>query len=134
VLSPVPHLGSGTDWEAVSQRYRDKIMQYLEDRYLPDLQKHIVTERRIDPRYFENTLNSYMGSAFGPQPVLTQSAYMRPHNQSKDIPNLYFCGAGTHPGAGLPGVIASGKIVAELIGGAPARKGAPRPEPTLAPV
>ena len=134
VLSPVPHLGSGTDWEAVGQRYRDRIMQYLEDRYLPDLQQHIVTERRIDPRYFENTLNSYLGSAFGPQPVLTQSAYMRPHNQSKDIPNLYFCGAGTHPGAGLPGVIASGKIVAELIGGAPARKGAKEPAPTLAPV
>jgi phytoene desaturase len=109
-------------------------MQYLEDRYVPDLQKHIVTERRIDPRYFQNTLNSYLGSAFGPEPVLTQSAYMRPHNQSKDIPNLYFCGAGTHPGAGLPGVIASGKIVAELIGGAPAKKGAPAPAPTLAPV
>ncbi|MFN9311296.1 FAD-dependent oxidoreductase, partial [Gemmatimonas sp.] len=80
------------------------------------------------------TLNSYMGSAFGPQPVLTQSAYMRPHNQSKDIANLFFCGAGTHPGAGLPGVIASGKIVAELIGGAPARKGAKEPAPSLAPV
>jgi phytoene desaturase len=134
VLSPVPHLGSNTDWEAVGQRYRDRIMQYLEDRYVPDLQQHIVTERRIDPRYFQNTLNSYMGSAFGPEPVLTQSAYMRPHNQSKDIPNLYFCGAGTHPGAGLPGVIASGKIVAELIGDAPAKKGAPAPAPTLAPV
>jgi phytoene desaturase len=127
VLSPVPHLGSGTDWEAVGQRYRDRIMQYLEDRYVPDLQQHIVTERRIDPRYFEGTLNSYMGSAFGPEPVLTQSAYMRPHNRSPDISNLYFCGAGTHPGAGLPGVIASGKIVAELIGGTPAARGAPAP-------
>ncbi|MFN9118902.1 MAG: phytoene desaturase [Gemmatimonas sp.] len=134
VLSPVPHLGSRTDWEAVGQRYRDRIMQYLEDRYLPELSQHLVTERRIDPRYFERTLNSYMGSAFGPEPVLTQSAYMRPHNQSKDISNLYFCGAGTHPGAGLPGVIASGKIVAELIGGAPARNPAPPPAPTLAPV
>lgn len=134
VLSPVPHLGSGTDWAAVGQRYRDRIMQYLEDRYLPDLSQHLVTEHRVDPRYFEQTLNSYMGSAFGPQPVLTQSAWMRPHNRSKEIPNLYFCGAGTHPGAGLPGVIASGKIVAELIGGAPARKGAPVPAPSLAPV
>jgi phytoene desaturase len=134
VLSPVPHLGSDVDWEAVGDRYRDRIMQYLEDRYVPDLSKHIVTERRIDPRYFENTLNSYVGSAFGPEPVLTQSAYMRPHNRSQDIPNLYFCGAGTHPGAGLPGVISSGKIVAELIGGAPARRGAPEAAPTLAPV
>lgn len=132
VLSPVPHLGSDVDWGQVGQRYRDRIMQYLEDRYLPELSKHIVTERRIDPRYFESTLNSYVGSAFGPEPVLTQSAYMRPHNRSPDIPNLYFCGAGTHPGAGLPGVIASGKIVAELIGGAPAKRGAPAPEPALA--
>ncbi|MCA0377336.1 MAG: phytoene desaturase [Gemmatimonadetes bacterium] len=133
VLSPVPHLGAKVDWEAVGQRYRDRIMGYLEERYLPGLSQHIVTERRIDPRYFERTLNSYMGSAFGPEPVLTQSAYMRPHNRSQDIPNLYFCGAGTHPGAGLPGVIASGKIVAELIGGAPARASPVTPEPTLQP-
>ncbi|HEY0929326.1 MAG TPA: phytoene desaturase [Gemmatimonas sp.] len=118
VLSPVPHLGSGTDWERVSERYRDRIMQYLEERYLPGLSQHVVTERRIDPRYFEGTLNSYLGSAFGPEPVLTQSAWFRPHNRDRDITNLYFCGAGTHPGAGLPGVISSGKIVAEMIGAA----------------
>ena len=131
VLSPVPHLGGDVDWEAVGQRYRDRIIGYLEERYMPELSKHIVTERRIDPRYFETTLNSYLGSAFGPEPVLTQSAYLRPHNVSKDIPNLYFCGAGTHPGAGLPGVISSGKIVAELIGGAPARAAAAAPELSL---
>lgn len=116
VLSPVPHLGGNVDWSRVGQRYRDRIMQHLEERYLPGLQSHIVTERRVDPRYFQGTLNSYLGSAFGPQPTLFQSAYMRPHNVSADIPNLYFCGAGTHPGAGLPGVIASGKIVADLVG------------------
>ena len=118
VLSPVPHLGANVDWERASQRYRDRIMQYLEEHYLPGLQSHIVTEHRIDPRYFEGTLNSYLGSAFGPEPTLLQSAYLRPHNQSQDISNLYFCGAGTHPGAGLPGVIASGKIVAGMIGNA----------------
>ena len=118
VLSPVPHLGGDVDWESVSQRYRDRIMAYLEAHYLPGLSQHIVSERRIDPRYFESTLNSYLGSAFGPEPTLMQSAYMRPHNVSPDIPNLYFCGAGTHPGAGIPGVISSGKIVAELIGSA----------------
>lgn len=118
VLSPVPHLGGAVDWARVGQQYRDGIMQLLEDRYLPGLQSHIVTERRIDPRYFEGTLNSYLGSAFGPEPTLLQSAYLRPHNQSQDIANLYFCGAGTHPGAGIPGVIASGKIVAEMIGSA----------------
>ena len=115
VLSPVPHLGGNVDWEKMSQRYRDRIIGYLEQNYLPELSRHIVTERRIDPRYFQTTLNSYLGSAFGPEPTLTQSAYMRPHNVSPDIPNLYFCGAGTHPGAGLPGVISSGKIVADLI-------------------
>ena len=129
VLSPVPHLGGDVDWEAVGQRYRDRIMAYLEERYLPGLSQHIVTERRIDPRYFETTLNSFMGSAFGLEPVLTQSAYMRPHNVSRDLPNLYFCGAGTHPGAGLPGVMSSGKIVADMIGPATAgaRSGSPIP-------
>lgn len=115
VLSPVPNLAGNVDWETVSGRYRDRIMAYLEERYLPGLRNHIVSERRIDPRYFEGTLNSYLGSAFGAEPTLLQSAYMRPHNVSPDIPNLYFCGAGTHPGAGIPGVIASGKIVADLV-------------------
>ena len=116
VLSPVPHLGGPTDWRVTSQAYRDRIMQYLEDRYLPGLSKHLVTEHRIDPLHFRDTLSSHLGSAFSVQPTLLQSAWFRPHNRSEDIPNLYFAGAGTHPGAGLPGVISSGKIVADLIG------------------
>jgi phytoene desaturase len=119
VLSPVPHLGGPTDWTTAAQPYRDAIIQYLEERYLPDLSKHIVTERRIDPIHFRDVLSSHLGSAFSVQPTLFQSAWFRPHNQSEDIPNLYFAGAGTHPGAGLPGVISSGKIVADLIGPAP---------------
>jgi phytoene desaturase len=119
VLSPVPHLGGSTDWATAAKPYRDRIMQYLEKRYLPGLSKHIVSERMIDPRYFEGTLNSYLGNAFAVQPTLLQSAWMRPHNVSEDIPNLYFAGAGTHPGAGLPGVMSSGKIVADMIGGVP---------------
>ncbi|MEO7521554.1 MAG: phytoene desaturase family protein, partial [Gemmatimonas sp.] len=115
VLSPVPNLAGNVNWEEVAQRYRDRIMAYLEERYLPGLRDHIVSEHRIDPRYFKTTLNSYLGSAFGAEPTLMQSAYMRPHNVSRDIPNLYFCGAGTHPGAGVPGVIASGRIVADLV-------------------
>ena len=118
VLSPVPHLGGPTDWTVAAQEYRDRIMQYLEDRYLPGLSKHIVTEHRIDPLHFRDTLSSHLGSAFSVQPTLLQSAWFRPHNKSEDIPNLYFAGAGTHPGAGLPGVISSGKIVADLIGSA----------------
>lgn len=116
VLSPVPHLASGTDWRIEGKRYRDRIVRYLEERYLPDLSRHIVTERWIDPLHFRDTLNSHLGSAFSVAPTLTQSAWFRPHNRSEDIPNLYFVGAGTHPGAGMPGVISSAKIVAKLIG------------------
>jgi phytoene desaturase len=118
VLSPVPHLGGETDWRTAAQPYRDAIIRYLEERYLPDLSRHIVTEHYIAPPHFRDTLNSYLGSAFSVEPVLTQSAWFRPHNQSEDIPNLYLVGAGTHPGAGLPGVISSGKIAADLIGNA----------------
>ena len=116
VLSPVPHLGGHTDWRVAAKPYRDRIMAYLEERYLPGLSKHVVTERRIDPLHFRDTLNSHLGSAFSVEPILTQSAWFRPHNRSEDIPNLYFAGAGTHPGAGIPGVLSSGKIVAEMIG------------------
>lgn len=118
VLSPVPHLASGTDWRIAAREYRDRIVHYLEQRYLPDLSKHIVTERYIDPLHFRDTLGSHLGSAFSVEPILTQSAWFRPHNMSEDIPNLYLTGAGTHPGAGIPGVLSSGKIVAEMIGAA----------------
>ena len=116
VLSPVPHLDSSTDWHKQAPVYRDAIMQFLEDNYLPDLQKNIVTEHFIDPLHFQNTLNSYKGSAFSVEPILTQSAWFRPHNRSEDVENLYFVGAGTHPGAGLPGVLSSAKIAEDLIG------------------
>jgi phytoene desaturase len=122
VLSPVPHLGGATDWRTAAKPYRDRIVRYLEERYLPDLSKHIVSEHSIDPLHFETTLNSHLGSAFSVEPILTQSAWFRPHNRSKDIANLYFAGAGTHPGAGLPGVMSSGKIVADMIGGASERE------------
>jgi phytoene desaturase len=122
VLSPVPHLGGNTDWRTAAKPYRDRIVNYLEERYLPGLSKHIVTEHYIDPLHFAETLNSHVGSAFSVEPILTQSAWFRPHNRSKDVANLYFAGAGTHPGAGLPGVMSSGKIVADMIGGASERE------------
>lgn len=115
VLAPVPHLGGQTDWAQAARPYRDRIMGFLEDHYLPDLSKHLVTERMIDPRHFRDVLNSYAGSAFSAEPILTQSAYFRPHNRSEELPNLYFVGAGTHPGAGLPGVLSSAKIADDLI-------------------
>lgn len=119
VLSPVPHLKSGTDWTRFAKPYRDRIMTFLEENYLEDLQANIVSEHHIDPLHFQNTLNSYLGSAFSVQPILTQSAWFRPHNRSEDFENLYFVGAGTHPGAGLPGVLSSAIIVEDLIGGSP---------------
>ena len=116
VLSPVPHLGGETEWATAARPYRDAIVSYLERRYLPGLTRHIVAEHSVDPRYFHDALNSHLGSAFSIEPILTQSAWFRPHNRSEDVPNLYLVGAGTHPGAGIPGVLSSGKIVADMIG------------------
>ena len=117
VLSPVPHLGADVDWTQAAKPYRDSIMQFLEDNYLPDLQENIVAEHYIDPLHFRDTLNSYLGSAFSVEPIFRQSAWFRPHNRSEDIEELYLVGAGTHPGAGLPGVLSSSKIAESLIVG-----------------
>jgi phytoene desaturase len=82
---------------------------------MPGLSKHIVTEHIIDPVHFRDELNSYLGSAFSVEPILFQSAWWRPHNKSEDVEGLYFVGAGTHPGAGLPGVMSSGTIASRMI-------------------
>jgi len=117
VLAPVPHLDAGVDWTRMARPYRDRIMQFLEENYLPDLRANIVAEHYIDPLHFQNTLSSYKGAAFSVEPILTQSAWFRPHNRSEDFDNLYFVGAGTHPGAGLPGVLSSSIIAEKLIEG-----------------
>ncbi|MFN2235998.1 MAG: phytoene desaturase family protein [Anaerolineales bacterium] len=117
VLSPVPHLGADIDWTKMAKPYRNAIIQFLEDNYLPDLQANIAVEHYIDPLFFRDKLNSHLGAGFSIQPVLTQSAWFRPHNRSEDFDNLYFVGAGTHPGAGLPGVLSSSKIAEHLIAG-----------------
>ena len=116
VLSPVPHLDSGTDWTEFAPIYRDRIMNFLEENYLPGLSDSLVSEHYIDPLHFQDTLHSYKGSAFSVEPILTQSAWFRPQNKSEDVDGLYFVGAGTHPGAGLPGVLSSSKIAENLIG------------------
>jgi len=92
------------------------IMQQLENTYLPGLSAHLVTEHAVDPRYYRDAQLAHLGSAFSVQPLLRQSAWFRPHNQSEDIDGLYIVGAGTHPGAGLPGVVSSAKIADDLIG------------------
>ena len=82
---------------------------------MPNLSEHIVTQRWFTPLDFQSTLNAFQGSAFSIAPKLTQSAYFRPHNQDPKIPGLYIVGAGTHPGAGLPGVVNSAKATVSLI-------------------
>lgn len=124
VLSLVPNLNAGIDWREMAGPYRDRVMQFLEENYLPDLQENIIAEHAIDPLHFRDTLNSYRGAAFSVKPTLLQSAWLRPHNRSEEFDNLYFVGAGTHPGAGVPAVLSSGKIAAELIGPARTRAAA----------
>ncbi|GIW86449.1 MAG: phytoene dehydrogenase [Isosphaeraceae bacterium] len=112
VLSPVPHLGGGQDWDAIKDQYADRILASLEKNHLvPNLRRHLVSMRIFTPKDFETQLDAYLGSAFQFEPVLTQSAWFRPHNRSEDVENLFFVGAGTHPGAGLPGVLSSAKVL-----------------------
>ena len=116
VLAPVPHLGSGkVDWEKDGARYAQKILDYLDERYLPGLKENLVTQRIFTPKDFEKELNAHLGSAFSLEPRLTQSAYFRTQNRDKKIKGMYFVGAGTHPGAGVPGVVNSAKATVGLI-------------------
>ncbi|MEO8936250.1 MAG: phytoene desaturase [Burkholderiaceae bacterium] len=115
VLSPVPHLASGTDWERTAEVYRRAIEQRLEEKLLPGLGKAIVTSRMLTPQDFQDRLSSFRGAAFGLEPVLTQSAWFRPHNRSEEVDRLYLVGAGTHPGAGLPGVLSSARILDKVV-------------------
>jgi len=115
VLSPVPHLGGATDWQTAAEPYRQAIMQHLSNTLLPGLERHIVTSRLMTPLDFKERLCAWNGAAFGLEPVLLQSAWFRPHNRSEDIPGLYLVGAGTHPGAGVPGVLSSAKVLDRVV-------------------
>ena len=115
VLSPVPHLDSGTDWERTAEPYRLAIQQRLEEKLLPGLGDALVTSRLLTPQDFQDRLSSFKGAAFGLEPVLTQSAWFRPHNRSEEVDRLYLVGAGTHPGAGLPGVLSSARILDKIV-------------------
>lgn len=115
VLSPVPNQQSGIDWEKASGEYSNRILDFLDKEHLPGLRQNLTTSFSIDPRHFETELHSRSGSAFGPEPRLTQSAWFRFHNASEDVPGLFFVGAGTHPGAGVPGVLSSAKVLERVV-------------------
>jgi len=115
VLSPVPNLGGSVDWAAKAESYRAAVAKSLSDTVLPGLESHVVTSRMLTPIDFRDRLSSIEGAAFGLQPILTQTAWFRPHNRSEEIGHLYLVGAGTHPGAGMPGVISSAKVLDEVV-------------------
>jgi phytoene desaturase len=116
VLSPVPHLGHApVDWSREGRRYGEKVLAYLEKLYMPGLRESIVTRRIFTPEDFKTELNAHLGAAFSLEPKLLQSAYFRVGNRDRRIKGLYFVGAGTHPGAGIPGVVNSAKATMALI-------------------
>ncbi|MBM4220756.1 MAG: phytoene desaturase [Gammaproteobacteria bacterium] len=115
-LAPVPNLGKATiDWRTMGPVYRDRILAALERQLMPGLRENLVTSRIFTPEDFRSELNAHLGSAFSLEPVLTQSAWFRVHNRDDQLRNLYFVGAGTHPGAGIPGVVGSAKATAGLM-------------------
>ncbi len=115
VLSPVPHLDSRVDWTRAAEPYRSAIARRLSETILPGFRDHIVTSRLFTPQDFRDRLLSVKGAAFGLEPVLTQSAWFRPHNRSEDVDRLYLVGASTHPGAGVPGVLSSARILDRVV-------------------
>lgn len=115
VLTPVPNLTANIHWEKIARSYRDRILQILENTYFPDLRSNIVVEHYIAPPYYQEELNSYMGAGCSMQPTIFQSGWFRPHNKALGLENLYLVGEGSHPGPGLPGVLLSAKITAEMI-------------------
>jgi phytoene desaturase len=115
-LAPVPHLGKlPIDWAQAGEGYAERILAEVERRLIPGLRGRIRTRFHYTPQDFAGDLAAHQGSAFSLEPILTQSAFFRVHNRDDAIPNLYFTGAGTHPGAGIPGVVGSAKATARLM-------------------
>jgi phytoene desaturase len=115
VLSPVPNLSGGIDWRQAAEPFRKRIEERLACTLLPDLGSHIVTSHVVSPLHFRDELQSMDGAAFGMQPLFSQSAWFRPHNRSEEIDGLYLVGAGTHPGAGIPGVLSSARVLDTVV-------------------
>ncbi|MFG6432024.1 phytoene desaturase [Roseateles sp. LYH14W] len=129
VLAPVPHLDAGVDWALRAEPYRAAIAKRLSETLLPGLEQEVVSSLMLTPQDFQDRLSSYKGAAFALEPVLTQSAWFRPHNRSEEVERLYLVGAGTHPGAGLPGVLSSARVLDSIV---PHARDLPRPHQPLA--
>ena len=114
-LSVVPNLRSGTDWPQVAEAYREAVAERLEATVLPGLRQHVVSSRVTTPQDFQDRLWSYQGAGFGLEPILMQSAWFRPHNKSEDVDALYMVGASSQPGAGVPSVLMSAKMLEQVV-------------------
>jgi phytoene desaturase len=115
-LAPVPHLGKlPIDWDQVGPVLAERILDEVERRLIPDLRSRITVQFHYTPADFQQDLGAFHGSAFSLEPLLTQSAWFRAHNRDDVVSNLYFVGAGTHPGAGIPGVVGSARATADLM-------------------
>jgi phytoene desaturase len=115
VLVPVPNNQSKIDWKIEGEKMKNLVIDKMEKALLPNLRENIIEDFYLTPDYFENELNTKFGSGFSIQPKFTQSAYFRFHNKSEIYDGLYFVGAGTHPGAGVPGVLSSAKVLDKII-------------------
>ena len=115
VLVPVPNNQSGIDWSIEGDKMKKLIIDKMENDLMPNLRNNIVEDFYLTPNYFEKDLNTKFGSGFSIQPKFTQSAYFRFHNKSEIYDGLYFVGAGTHPGAGVPGVLSSAKVLDKIL-------------------
>jgi phytoene desaturase len=115
-LIPVAHMGKlAVDWEQVGQLLEQRVLDEVGRRLIPDIHDRIVTKFHYAPRDFALDLSAHLGSAFGLEPIPGQTSWLRPHNRDDVISNLYLVGAGTHPGAGIPGVVAGAKVTAGLM-------------------
>jgi phytoene desaturase len=127
-LSPVPHLGhvgDPVDWATRAEPYRQAVQRMLEERLLPGLGAHLTESLVFTPETFRDRYLSPLGAGFSIEPRILQSAWFRPHNRSEELPGLYLVGAGTHPGAGVPGVIGTAEVLAQIVPDAPGAALAP---------
>ena len=115
VLVPVPNNQSKINWDIEGKKMKKLVIEKMEKDLMPNLSENIVEDFYLTPDYFEKDLNTKYGSGFSIQPKFTQSAYFRFHNKSEVYDGLYFVGAGTHPGAGVPGVLSSAKVLDKII-------------------